>query len=57
MKKRGVDTKYPREAIKEAIRDYENSELSWPEIEEKHNIPRAVLQYHRRKEKIANGIK
>lgn len=57
MKKRGVDTKYPREAIKEAIRDYENSELSWTEIEEKHNIPRAVLQYHRRKEKIANGIK
>lgn len=57
MKTRGVDTKYPREAIKEAIYDYENSELSWEEIVEKHKIPKAVLQYHRRKEKKANGIK
>lgn len=55
MKKSGA--KYSVEAIKKAIKDYENSELGWDEIEEKHNIPKGVLQYHRRKEKQNNGIK
>ena len=32
------------------IYDYENSELSWEEIAKKYEIPKAVLQYHRRKE-------
>lgn len=55
MKRPGA--KYSIEGIKKAIKDYENSELSWDEIAEKHNIPKAVLQYHRRKEKQNNGIK
>lgn len=48
MKRPGTSTKYSRELINEAIVDYENSELGWDEIAEKHNIPKAVLQYHRR---------
>lgn len=55
MKRPGA--KYSIEGIKKAIKDYENSELGWDEIAEKHNIPKAVLQYHRRKEKQNNGIK
>ena len=50
-------TRYSIEAIRKAIKDYENSELGWDEIAEKHNIPKAVLQYHRRTEKQNNGIK
>jgi predicted DNA-binding protein YlxM (UPF0122 family) len=51
MKRRGVATKYPKERIVEAISDYETSDYSWDEIAEKHNIPKTVLQYHRRKER------
>ena len=55
MKKSG--SKYDINAVKEAIKDYENSTLGWDEIEEKHKIPKTVLQYHRRKEKNNNGTK
>lgn len=51
MKQRGIDTKYPRNLINDAIKDYENNDLSWEETAEKHKIPKSVLQYHRRKKK------
>lgn len=55
MRKQG--SKYSIEIIKKAIKDYEDSELSWQEIEDKYDVPKAVLQYHRRKELEVNGIK
>lgn len=51
MKVRGSGTKYPKEKIIKAIKLYETSELSWDEVSIKTQIPKNVLQYHRRKER------
>lgn len=57
MKLRGAGMKYSKQEIIDGIKEWETSNLSWDEIEKKYNIPKAVMQYHRRKEKINNGNK
>lgn len=49
MKARGAKGKYTPEQITTALYEYENSELSWDEVAEKHGIPKSVLIYHRKK--------
>lgn len=51
MKPLGAEMKYSKEKVFEGIHEYENSTLSWDEVADKYQIPKAVMQYHRRKER------
>lgn len=51
MKPRGSEMKYSIEIIHKGIKEWEMSELSWDEVAEKYEVPKAVMQYHRRKER------
>lgn len=53
MKAKGRKTAYDEDRIWAAIRDYETSDKSWVETAEAWEIPKTVLQYHRRKAKEA----
>lgn len=51
MKKQGRNTKYPKEEIEKAAREYLTTNKGAREIEEECQIPAQVIRYHANKMK------
>lgn len=46
MKKSGRNTKYPKEEIEKAVREYLTTNKGAKEVEEEFQIPAPVIRYH-----------